>query len=141
MNTTARKVMRSPKGIFFISLALYVLCQFADLHVAMSGALPWQEALSGLFFNFIFPILIYCRLQRSARPFLKDPRMLPAMHYVAALFGTVQLNTFLTTLVSFSRPWPVLWLILFTATQLLTFTLLFVLARRLFRLVRGRQGG
>ncbi|PXV70918.1 hypothetical protein [Pantoea sp. PNA 03-3] len=138
MKTSLRGLLRSPKAIFFISLTLYFLCQCADLHVAASGASPWQQAVSGLFFNIVFPVLLYWRLLRVAHPFLRDPRMLPAMHCVAGLFGTIQLHTFSDTLVGFSRPWPVLWLVLFTAAQLMTLAVLFLLCRRFLRIARAR---
>lgn len=138
MKITIRDVLRSPEAIFFISLTLYFLCQCADLHVAASGALPWQQAVSGLLFNVFIPVLLYWRLVRAARPFLRDPRMLPAMHCAAGLFGTVQFNAFLDTLVSFSRPWPAVWLTLFTAVQLLTLTVLFFLGRRFLRIASVR---
>lgn len=138
MKISIHDLLRSPKAIFFISLTLYFLCQCADLHVAISGALPWQQAVSGLFFNVVFPVLLYWRLVRAARPFLRDPRMQPAMHCVAGLFGTVQFNAFLDTLVGFSRPWPAVWLALFTAVQLLTLTVLFFLGRRFLRIASVR---
>ena len=138
MNTTIRDLLRSPKAIFFISLTLSFLCVCAYRHVAVNGASFWEYAISGLVFNVVFPALLYWQLVRAIKPFLRDPRMLTAIHCVAGLFATIVLSGFTGTLVNFSSPWPNLWLTLFTATNLMTLAVLFLLCRRFLRIARAR---
>lgn len=131
-------VLNSPKSLLFISLFLLTVGQMVDLQVAVSGAPQWQRVVSGLFFYILFPVLLYYRLYRAVLPVLSDRRQLRIMHCVASFFGTILASQFIIRLVAYSKPWPLLHLLLTIANIVLTITTIALLVRHFFRLLRAQ---
>ncbi|WP_159185347.1 hypothetical protein [Klebsiella pneumoniae] len=129
-------LLNSPKNLFFVSLFLFMVGQMVDLQVLMSGAPQWQRVVSGLFFYILFPVLLYHRLYRAVLPVLSDRRLLHFMHCVAGFFGTILASQFITRLVAYSKPWPLLYLLLTVANVVLTITTVALLVRHFLRLMR-----
>ncbi|EBY5753484.1 hypothetical protein EKL85_21505 [Salmonella enterica subsp. enterica serovar Give] len=128
--------LRSPRLNTLIVSVYIVMMAKADALIQAADSL-WSGLIAGLFFNILFPLLLFRFWYRCIRQQIKDHRVLPVFRLLGRLLAVTYCGRFMSSLVPGPEAFPCLYVLLTITLAVAQLIFISYYGWQLFRVARN----